>query len=142
MKLKKEKEKVKEFADHGLSMTTNAKRSASQRSPAKSTPQSKRQKNASHKSQNDQLQDTNHTSSPTTGNNSSTLNNVSILCEICKDLPPDQQCVWVVRVRRRDDVKNLEGSVLTCADAKDRLPPVVSLHTISYKAKFNLTCSR
>lgn len=139
MKLKKEKEKVKEFADHGL--PTNVKRPASQRSPAKITPQSKRQKKADHKSQDDQPQDTNQTPSRTTGNNSSSLNDVPILCKICEDLPSDQRCVWLVLVKRQE-VKYLEGSVLTCADAKDRLPPVVSLHITSYKAKFNLTCSR
>lgn len=128
---------VKDFADHGTSTTT--KRSASQRSPAKSTPQMKRQKNDNLRLQDNQPQNTIHSPSPAMENNSSSAIHVLEVCPNCKDLSPDQKCVWVIRVTRQN-IKGLEGSVLTCADIQDRIPPVVSLPMTSFEAtvKFDL----
>lgn len=107
----------------------NAKRNASQLSPAKDTPQSKRHKKASQEPQGGTDQQSDRASSIPGNNNSSSTPTIAT-CLKCKDLKPEDQCLWIIQVIRQD-VKGLDGVVLTCAAAKDRLPKVVRFHLLS-----------
>jgi hypothetical protein len=47
-------------------------------------------------------------------------------CTKCSALPASKHCVLLLNVRRRTDVKNLFGSLVTCAPQDDRIPLNVS----------------
>lgn len=47
-------------------------------------------------------------------------------CTKCSALPASEHCVLLLNVKRRTDVKNLFGSLVTCAPQDDRIPLNVS----------------
>lgn len=47
-------------------------------------------------------------------------------CDKCSALPPSEHCVLLLDVRRRTDIQDLFGSLVTCAPQDDRIPLNVS----------------
>ncbi|KAG2753406.1 hypothetical protein P692DRAFT_20845883 [Suillus brevipes Sb2] len=43
-------------------------------------------------------------------------------CDKCSALPPSEHCVLLLDVRRRTDIQDLFGSLVTCAPQDDRIP--------------------
>lgn len=123
------------YANHGLP-SANAKRNASELSPAKNIPQSKRHKKAAQKVQGNLGQESSQ-ASPIIKSSSSSLTPEVGTCPKCKDLKPDEQCLWIIQVVQKN-VNDLTGVVLTCASIEERLPIMVRFPRAFLEAKVNL----
>jgi hypothetical protein len=71
--------------------------------------------------------------SPPIPSDSSNLNPYYVLhhssCDRCSALPPSEHCIFELMVKRRTNIKDLHGSLITCAPANDRvLLSKVSVH--------------